>query len=69
MVQEYKRTREQENIITRVYNNQGEQDAMELAAMQTILAPNIYIFFFADIYLFDANKIICFCFKEFPTPT
>ena len=51
----------------------GEQDTAELSAnsilMQTILAPNYCDFFFAYIFVFDANERICFCFKEIPTFT
>ena len=30
--------------------------------LQAIFAPNILEFFFADTFIFDANKRICFCF-------
>ena len=36
----------------------GEQDTAEIGAETD-----------ADIFLFDANKMICFCFREFPTFT
>ena len=33
--------------------------------MQSILIANIHIFILEDIFHFDANKRICFCFKKF----
>ena len=50
----------------------GNQILLSLAPilMQALLAP-IFLLkcFLVEIFLFDANKRICFCFKEFPTFT
>ena len=45
-------------------NTQGEQDTAELGANTD--GNHTCNLILVDIYIFDDNESICFCFKEFP---
>ena len=50
----------------------GDKDTTDLGAntnAKHICAKFFLKFFLVDIFLFDANERICFCFQEFPTFT